>query len=205
MRFAFLKARGVSDVPTCVNLAPFLLALSTESIDAKRELLRDYGLDPTHMLQTCPQFFGINSSRLEEKLRFAMGALRLTAFTLEHNPTLLNRSLDGNMRPRIALLLQLGLPLPPPPAGADAADEPRGRRPVTLLTVLRWPTAQFLAHLVESGHPSVFNADDLEEAAGGAGLLAAAKEWEEARVAEAVRMGLVPETLSSDAAAREVR
>ena len=185
-RVLFLKARGVTDIASCVATCPQLLALAGESIDRKMGILGVYGLDPAHMLSVYPKMVTRSDDNLEEKLRFLLGALRLRADAVQKNPTLLGMRLDESLRPAIALLLQLGQPLPPPPSADGAKVE--GGSLVTLLRV----SSRLSTHLVKHGHPAIRSAADYERERAAPGLLAAIAEWEAGQLAEAERMGLIP-------------
>ena len=188
-RLTFLKQRGLDAdaVAECVSLFPQMLLYSERAIDAKLELLRQYRLDSGHLLHHCPQLFGFNYETLVDKLRFFLGALRLQPATLQSSSGLFTRSLDGNLRPRLALMLQLGQPLPPPPSG-DRKKTPGGN----LVTLLHKPPSFFVEYLTRMRHPRVHSLADYERAAEEPGLVAEAARWEAGRVAEAERMGLIP-------------
>ena len=188
-KMAFLRAQGVADVAACVRRFPSILGNSEETILGRMERLRDHGLDPVDMLQCFPPTFGLSDVDLEAKLRFLLGALRFSPSTLQSNPSLLGRSLDGNMHIRVALLRELG-ELPPPPLGDG--KKVKGR---SLRTFLMMPSTLFVEHLVEHGHPTIRTLADLEKTATPK-RLAAAKEWEKERIAEAERMGLIPPPLT---------
>ena len=190
-RIAFLRAHGVQEVGKCILSAPAFLHLSDENVETKMRLLREYGIDPDAMLRGSLVCFGFRDDSLVEKLRFFRFALRFPPLSLQRNAAVLNRSLDGNARPRIALLLQLGQPLPPPPLG-DIRKKVSGG---SLVTHLMGSSDKFVKHLVKHGHPTVRSLADYELTVAQPQLLAAAKAWEADRLAEAERLGLIPTQL----------
>jgi mTERF len=191
-RVIFLRAWAVEDIAKCVQRFPRIFGNTSESIERKSEVLRIYGLNAAVMLQTFPQFVGFNEGHLEEKLRFLLGSLRFAPVTLMNNPSLLSRSLDGNMRPRIALLQQLGQPLPPPPSG-DRKYVKGGN----LLTILTKNPSKFIDRMVEQDHPSI----RYDRAVLSKELLSSAKEWAAPLIAEAEHLGLIPQPKHAQAAA----
>ena len=184
-KYAFLRARGVADITSCILLFPQILGLAEASIAGRMERLRDVGLDPADVLQRFPQAFGISGTEVGEKLRFILGVLRLRPSDLQTHPIFLNSSLD-TLRHRIALLLELGLPLPP-----TSAEEGKKVEGGNLVTLLRFPD-RLVKHLVKHGHPTIHTLADYKLAEKSPELLAAAMEWEAPLVAEAERLGLIP-------------
>ena len=193
-KMAFLRAQGVADIAACVRRSPAILSNSETTILGRMERLRDHGLDAADILQRYPRLFGSSDVDLELTLRFLLGALRLPPSTLQRNKVLLGLGLDTRMRPRIALLLELG-ELPPPPSGDGKYV--KGGSLVTLLLF----TELLVKNLVNRGHPTIHTLTDLKRAEKSPELLAAAKEWEKKRIAEAERLGLIPPPISAKPAA----
>ena len=187
-RVAFLRARGVVDVASCVPQFPPILGMAETTILGRMEVLSDHGLDAVDMLQSFPQFLGFSDEHMVEKLRFLLGTLRLPPSTLQRNKVLLGLGLDTRLRLRVALLLELG-ELPPPPSANG--KNVKGR---SLRTFLMMSSAQFMEHLVERGHPTIRTLADYERAATPE-RLAAVKEWERKRLLEAAHLLPPPSSL----------
>jgi hypothetical protein len=122
----------------------------------------------------------MSEKRLLYKLRYLKGALSLPTSVLKLNLPLLVAPLLARIRPRTALLLQLGEPLPPAPL---------------LAQLLQARRASFVAYLVAHRHPTIHTEDDYNAAVKWLALNAdVMREWEAALLARAAWWGLLPAT-----------
>ena len=152
------------------------------SCDDERALLgvmRHYRLVSPRASQFHPCLVGMREDELVAKLRFLRGVLRMPPSTLRANLSLLTLSLNGRLRPRTVLLMQLRQP--------EALPDPK-----RLAQLLNGDAGSFVAYLAERGHPSIRTLGEYERAVASRRLLADAAGWEAARLAWAQWWGLLP-------------
>ena len=176
--WAWLESEGglglsAEDAVKLVSSLPRVLSRGVETLRAKLRLLRTYGLNPVNVLTKTPKSVSsLSLESLEEKLVFFRSALGLEVAALETYSRFLESSLDDNLRPRIALMLQLG-ELPPLPS-LDGKSVQGGH----LLTILKKTPAEFAEYLQTRDHPTIKSLAGFVRAAKSPKLLAAAKAWE---------------------------